>query len=567
MTRMLKLLIGVVALAAVAIFIHGRTEPTVRYDLVISNGLIFDGLGGSPYMGGIAVVGDKIVAVGSVDPKRAETAIDAKGKAIAPGFINVLSWATESLLVDGRSQGDIRQGVTTEVFGEGWSMGPITVEMRHEMIEEQGDLKFDVPWTSLGDYLMHLERKGISPNVASFMGATTARINVIGQEDRPASAGELSRMQELVAEAMEEGALGIGSSLIYAPAAYADTRELIALMQTASRYGGSYISHIRSEGDRFEEAVDELITIARETNAPAEIYHLKAAGQSNWAKMDRVIAKVEAARAEGLRITADMYSYTAGATGLDAMMPPWVQEGGFDAWSTRLQDMSLRQRLIEEISTPQSWENLYLAAGTPDNVLLTGFKNPELKPLIGKTLTEVAEMRGISPVEAAIELVIEDGSRVGTAYFIMSEENVRKKIQLPWMSFGSDAGSYTVAEPFTLNGTHPRTYGNFARVFAKYVREDKVLSVEEAVRKMTSLPAENLKLRGRGMLKPGYYADIVIFDPETIQDHATFDDPHQYSTGVSDVIVNGIQVLRDNEHTGATPGVALRGPGWTGWQD
>lgn len=565
--RNVKRLVALAAVIGVVWFLTSRTEPTVKYDLIIANGVVYDGSGSEPLYADIAVMGDRIVAIGNLNTARAKEVIDANGKAVTPGFINVLSWATESLLVDGRAQGDIRQGVTTEVFGEGSSMGPINAEMRHLMMERQGDLKFDVSWTSLGDYLWHLETKGISTNVASFLGATTARINVLGFEDRHATAAELSEMQEIVAEAMEEGALGIGSSLIYAPAAYANTEELIALMQTASKYGGMYISHMRSEGDRFEEAVDELITIARETDAPAEIYHLKAAGQSNWDKMDRVIAKIEAARAEGLKITADMYSYTAGATGLDAMMPPWVQEGGFNGWVTRLQDMSLRQRLIDEMSAPQDWENLYLAAGSADNVLLIGFKNAALKPLIGKTLAEVAEMRGKSPVETAIELVIEDGSRVGTAYFIMSEENIAKKIQQPWMSFGSDAGAYTIAEPFTLSGTHPRAYGNFARVYAKYVREDKLLTLEEAVRKMTSLPAENLKLRERGRLKEGYFADIVVFDPATIQDHATFDNPHQYATGVSDVFVNGKQVLKDGEHTGATPGVALRGPGWLGWKE
>ncbi|WP_394805275.1 N-acyl-D-amino-acid deacylase family protein [Kordiimonas aquimaris] len=552
-------------IGAVTWFIYDRSAPTIQYDLIIANGTVYDGSGGSPYTANVAVSKDRIVAIGDIDPKRSNLVIDASGMAVAPGFINVLSWATESLLVDGRSQGDIRQGVTTEVFGEGSTMGPINAEMRREMIERQGDLKFDVAWTSFGDYLMHLEQKGISPNVASYLGATTVRINVLGYEDRHATPAELSRMQEIVAEAMEEGALGIGSSLIYAPAAYANTEELIALMQTASRYGGGYISHMRSEGDRFEEAVDELISIARATDAPAEIYHLKAAGKSNWHKMDRVIEKVEAARAEGLKITADMYSYVAGATGLDAMMPPWVQEGGFSEWSKRLQDMSLRPRLIEEMSSPQDWENLYLAAGSADKVLLTGFKSATLKPLTGKSLAEVAQMRGKSPEETAIELVIEDGSRVGTAYFIMSEENLRKKVQLPWVSFGSDAGSYTVAEPFTLSGTHPRAYGNFARVFAKYVREDQVLSVEEAVRKMTSLPAANMQLRERGSLKAGYFADIVIFDPTTIQDHATFDDPHQYSTGVSEVFINGVHVLKNGEHTGSTPGRVLRGPGWTGW--
>jgi N-acyl-D-amino-acid deacylase len=564
---MIKKAILVGMLLLVGWFLYDWTVPTIRYDVIIENGQIYDGSGGEPYWADIAVVDDRIVKIGDLEAAHAESRLDANGKAVSPGFINVLSWATETLLVDGRAQSDIRQGVTTEIFGEGNSMGPINAEMRELMLNRQGDLKFDVPWTSLGDYLEHLEEKGVSPNVASFMGATTVRINVVGFEDRAATASEIIDMQGLVEEAMQEGALGIGSSLIYAPAAYANTDELVALMQTASSYGGMYISHLRSEGDRFEEAVDELIYIARETGAPAEIYHLKAAGQANWPKMGRVIEKIETARAEGLKITADMYSYTAGATGLDAMMPPWVQEGGFAGWVARLQDMELRSQLIAEMSSPQDWENLYLAAGIADRVLLIGFKNPALKPLTGKTLAEVAIMRGKSPEETAIELVIEDGSRIGTAYFIMSPENIIKKIKQPWMSFGSDAGAYTAAEPFTLSGTHPRAYGNFARVFAKYVREEQALTVAEAVRKMTSLPAENLKLQSRGRLQEGYFADIVIFDPETIQDHSVFDNPHQYSTGVSDVLVNGVQVLKGGEHTGATPGVVLRGPGWIGWED
>lgn len=562
-----KAAVLLVAVCVVAWFVYDGATPTVRYDLIIENGTIYDGEGGTPYVADIAVIGDQIAKIGDLDAGQAESRIDAEGKAVSPGFINMLSWATESLLVDGRAQSDIRQGVTTEVFGEGTTMGPVNEEMRALMLKEQGDLKFDVPWTSFGEYLEHLEDRGISPNVASFMGATTARIYVLGFEDRLATPAELSEMQQLVEDAMKEGALGVGSSLIYAPAAYANTEELVALMKTASQYGGMYISHMRSEGDRFEEAVDELIHIARESDAPAEIYHLKAAGQANWPKMDRVIEKIEAARAEGLAITADMYSYTAGATGLDAMMPPWVQEGGLDDWVARLKDMNLRPQLMAEMSSPQDWENLYLASGTADNILLIGFNNPALNPLTGKTLAEVAAMRGKSPVETAIELVIEDNSRVGTAYFIMSPENITKKIKQPWMSFGSDAAANTVAEPFTLSGSHPRTYGNFARVFAKYVREEKALTIAEAVRKMTSLPADNLKLKNRGRLKEGYFADIVIFDPDTIQDHSQFDSPHQYSTGVSDVLVNGVPVLRNGDHTDATPGVALRGPGWVGWKE
>ncbi len=566
MKRILLVAVAVLVVVGLVTLSSQTPDKQTQYDLIVANGMIYDGSGGEPQDADIGVIGDKIIMIGDLSAAEAKNTIDANGKAVTPGFINVLSWATETLLVDGRGQSDIRQGVTTEVFGEGSSMGPLNDVMKETTQSRQGDLKFDVPWTSLGGYLEHLEAKGVSPNVASFMGATTARIHVLGYEDRKATTAEIAEMQALVAAAMEEGALGIGSSLIYAPASYADTAELIALMDTASGYGGMYISHMRSEGDRFEEAVAELITIARETDAPAEIYHLKAAGTGNWNKMDSVIAMVEAARAEGLQITADMYTYTAGATGLDAMMPPWVQEGGYDDWAERLQDPIIRERLIAEIATPQDWENLYLAAGGADKLLLMGFKNPDLKPLTGKTLAEVAAMRGKGPIETAMDLVVEDGSRVGTAYFIMSEENITKKIQQPWMSFGSDAGAPATELPFTLSGTHPRAYGNFARVYAKYVRDEGALTLAEAVRKMTSLPAENLKLRERGRLKEGYFADIVVFDPQTIQDHSMFDNPHQYSTGVNHVVVNGVQVLKDGEHTGATPGVALRGPGWAGWK-
>lgn len=551
-------------LAAVLAYVALAPGAHRSFDVIIEGGTVYDGSGGEPYQADIGIVGREIVKIGDLSENPAGQRVSAEGRAVSPGFINVLSWATETLLVDGRAESDVRQGVTTEVFGEGSTMGPVNEAMRAQMLARQGDLKFAVPWTTFGGYLEHLEDKGVSPNVASFMGATTARVYVLGFEDRAPNPDELKQMQALVADAMEQGALGVGSSLIYAPAAYAETDELIALMQTASSYGGSYISHLRSEGDRFEEAVDELITIARASDAPAEIYHLKAAGKENWPKMDRVIEKIEAARAEGLEITTDMYSYTAGATGLDAMMPPWVQEGGFEAWAARLQDPEVRSRLVEEISTKQDWENLYLAAGSADNLLLTGFKNPELKPLTGKSLAEVAAMRGTSPIEMAMDLVIEDGSRVGTAYFLMSEENLKRKVALPYMSFGSDAGAPATRDPFTQSGTHPRAYGNFARVFAKYVREDGVLSVADAVRKMTSLPAERLKLPRRGRLKPGFYADIVVFDPETIQDHSTFDDPHQYSTGVDHVWINGSMVLEDGEHTDARPGVFIRGPGWNG---
>ncbi len=441
-------------------------------------------------------------------------------------------------------------------------MGPLSEEMKEEMLAQQGDIKFDIPWTTLSEYLQHLVEKGISPNVASFVGATTIRVHVIGYENRPARTEELDEMRSLVRQAMEQGAVGVGSSLIYAPASFASTEELTALAEVAAEYGGMYISHLRSEGDRLVEAVDELITIAREANIHAEIYHLKAAGKANWDKLETLIEKVEAAREEGLLITANMYNYTAGKTGLDAAMPLWVQEGGLDAWVTRLKDPAIRRRVRSEMSAPGAdWENLYLAAGSPENLLLVEFKNDSLKHLTGKTLAEVAQMRGKSPEDTAMDLVIEDDSRVGTVYFLMSEENIRRKIVLPWVSFGSDAGSLAPEGVFLKSNPHPRAYGNFARLLGKYVREEAIIPLEEAIHRLTSWPASNLKLDRRGKLETGSFADVVVFDPAEIQDHATYDDPHQYSTGVIHVFVNGQQVLRNGEHTGATPGRALRGPG------
>lgn len=537
--------------------------PDGAYDLVIRNGAVYDGSGSAPFVGDVAIRGDRIAAVGPGLRGRQE--IDARGLAVAPGFINMLSWATESLLVDGRSLSDLTQGVTLEVFGEGWSMGPLNERMKKDQIQDQGDLKYDVAWTTLGEYLDHLVRRGISCNVASFVGATTIRIHELGYEDRRPAPEELERMKALVRQAMEEGALGVGSSLIYAPAFYADTAELVALSKEAARYGGMYISHLRSEGNRFEEAVDEILRIAREAGIRAEIYHLKAAGKSNWPKLDRVIGKIEAARREGVRISADMYTYTAGHTGLDAAMPPWVQEGGHRKWVERLKDPGIRERVRREMSTPTgAWENLYLAAGTPENVLLVGFKNEKLKPLTGKTLAEVARMRGTSPEETAMDLVVEDDSRVDTVYFMMSEENVKKQIRLPWVSFGSDAASMAPEGAFLRSRLHPRAYGNFARLLGKYVRDEKVIPLEEAVRRLTSLPAENLRIRDRGALKPGYFADVAVFDPERIGDHATFENPHRLSEGVIHVLVNGVPVLRDGRHTGRKPGRVVRGPGWKG---
>ena len=546
-----------------AAFLTACASTAPQYDVVLRNGLIVDGSGSAPKRGDVAIKGDSIAAVGDLGAARGKQEIDVHGMAVTPGFINMLSWAVDSLIVDPRSQSDIRQGVTLEVFGEGDSMGPLTQAMKDDALKHQGDIKYPIDWTTLGEYLDGLTRRGTSTNVASFVGATTVRVHEIGYADRPPTPEELARMKDLVRQAMREGALGVGSALIYAPAFYAKTPELIELSRAASEYGGMYISHMRSEGNRLEEAVDELITIAREAHVPAEIYHLKAAGEQNWPKMESVIRRVNEARASGVRVSADMYTYTAGATGLDAMMPPWVQEGGFDKWRERLQDTSLRDRLVHEMSTPtDAWENLYLLAGSADRVLLTGFRNDALKPLTGKTLAEVARMRGKSPEETAMDLVVEDQSRVDTVYFLMSEDNVRREIALPWVSFGSDAASPAPEGVFLKSNVHPRTYGNFARVFAKYVRDEHVLTLQDAVRKLTSLPATNMKLDRRGLLAPGYFADIVVFDPSTIQDHATYEKPHQFATGVADVFVNGVQVLRDGEHTGATPGRVVRGPGY-----
>jgi N-acyl-D-amino-acid deacylase len=548
------------SLVAFVAFSCAERQP--QFDLLITNALVVDGSGAAPVNASVAVSGDRIAAIGALEGAPARHVIDAGGLAVAPGFINMLSWSTESLLVDPRSQSEIRQGVTLEVMGEGSSMGPLTDAMKKEMRDQQGDLKYDITWTTLGEYLEGLEKKGVSTNVASFVGATTVRVHEIGYADREPSAAELARMKDLVRAAMREGALGVGSSLIYAPAFYAKTPELIELCRAAAEFGGSYISHIRSEGGRLLEALDELIQIAREAKVPAEIYHFKAAGRDNWTKVDAAIAKVEAARKEGLHITADMYTYPAGATGLDAAMPPWVQEGGYEEWAKRLKDPAIRARVKKEMDTPTlEWENFFTGAG-PDGMLLSAFKNEALKPLTGKTLAEAAKIRGTSPEDTAMDLVIEDGTRVGVVYFLMSEDNVRTQLRLPWVSFGSDAESMTAGPPFTLSNPHPRAYGNFARWLGKYVRDEKLVALEEAVRRLAALPAENLGLKDRGRLAPGMMADIVIFDPKTIQDHATFEKPHQYATGVRDVFVNGVQVLKNGEHTGATPGRFVRGPGY-----
>jgi N-acyl-D-amino-acid deacylase len=531
------------------------------YDLIIRGGTIYDGSGKPPVVGDVAIKNDRIVAVGKVDGT-AKSEVSAKGMAVAPGFINMLSWATESLIADPKSQSDIRQGVTLEVMGEGWSMGPMNATMKALETERQGDIKYPIEWTTLGDYFGWLEKRGISTNVASFVGAATVRVHELGEGDVDPTPDQLTRMRALVKQAMNEGAMGVGSSIIYAPGSYAETDELVALTSEAAKCGGMYISHMRSEGDRLEEAVDELIDIARRSGAPAEIYHLKMAGRSNWGKFDSVVKKIEDARAAGLKITTDMYTYTAGATGLDAAMPTWVQAGGLEEWIKRLKDPAIRARVAAEMKQPGSdWENLYFGAGA-DKMILSGFKNDALKPLTGKTLAEVAAMRGKPAEEVAMDLVVEDGSRVGTVYFLMSEDNVRKQIQLPWMSFGSDAASQATEGVFLKSGAHPRTYGNFSRLLGRYVRDEKLISLEQAVYRLTTLPATNLGIKDRGALKPGYYADVVVFDPATIGDRSTFEKPHQYSVGMRDVFVNGVGVLRNGEHSGATPGRAVRGAGF-----
>ena len=531
-----------------------------KYDVIIRNGMIYDGYGFKPYVGDVALKGDKVALVKEKISAKGKTEIDATGLAVAPGFINILSWATVSLIRDGRSLSDIKQGVTLEVFGEGSSMGPLNEKMKEQQQDNTDDYTID--WTTLGEYLESLERRGVSTNVASFIGATTLRVHEIGYENRPPTDEELDNMRSLVRQGMEEGALGIGSSLIYAPAFYSSTEELIELCKVAAEYGGMYISHMRSESNKLLEALDELITISEKANIPAEVYHLKAGGLKNHYKMDLVINKINAARASGLDITADMYTYIAGATGLDAHMPPWVQEGGYDKWVERLKDPKIRAKVKKEMtSDAKDWENLGYLAG-PDGVLFAGFRNSELREYIGMTLKEVSQKTGKHYADVAMDFVIQDGSRVDVVYFLMSEENVKKQIKLPYMSFGSDAGSIAPEGDFLKYNPHPRAYGNFSRLLGKYVREEKVIPLEEAIYKLTSLTADKLKIKKRGLLKEGYYGDVVLFDPNTISDHATFDDPHQLATGMHHVFVNGVQVLNEGEHTGATPGRVVRGPGY-----
>jgi N-acyl-D-amino-acid deacylase len=557
-------ILALLGIAAVVTTMRAPAEPAAVADVVLRGGMIYDGSGDKPYIGEVAIDGDRITYVGPPTDLTGRTVIDVHGQAIAPGFINMLAHPEESFLIDGRALSDLSQGVTLEVLGED-SMGPLTAHMQELMTQRQGDIKFPVSWTTLGGYLETVEHRGISPNVASFVGAGTVRTYVLGENDVQPSEPQLEQMRTLVRQAMEEGALGVTTALIYAPNTYAKTPELIALAQESARCGGMYTAHIRSEGDRIEAALQETIDIARASGAPAEIYHLKVAGKENWGKLDKVIATINQARASGTRISANMYTYTAGATGLDAAMPTWVQDGGLEAWIARLKDPKIRAKVIAEMRDPHpaTWENLFAAAGAGGTLLLE-FKNPKLKPLTGKSVAEVAKMRGVSPEDAAIDLVIEDGSRVGIAYFLMSEDNVRRQVALPWVSFGSDEAGDAPEGVFLLSAAHPRAYGTFARVFSEYVRKDHALSVAAAVRKLTTLPADNLSLPDRGRLKAGAHADVVVFDPDKVQDHATYAKPHQLSTGVSQVIVNGEFAVRDGKATGAHSGRVVRGRAFSG---
>ena len=534
-----------------------------KYDVIIRNGVLYDGSGSASYRGDLAINADTIAALGSLKHAHGKLVIDAKNMAIAPGFINMLSWADKSLIEDGLSQSDIRQGVTLEVMGEGWSDGPLNEPMKKDEIEKQGDIKYDISWNTLGGYLDFLEKKGVSTNIASFVGATSLRIYVIGYDNRPPTPEEMISMKKLAAQAMEEGAIGISSALIYAPASFSKTDELVELCKEVSKYKGMYISHIRSEGDNLLGSLDELIKISKDAHIKAEIYHLKAAGTENWYKMDLAIKKIDSARTAGLDITANMYNYTAAGTGLYATMPQWVQEGGQDAWLSRLKDPAIKARVLKEMKVPgKDWENFFYMVGSPENIILGVFKTDSLKYLTGKTLAEVAGLKKLSPAETIIYLVVNDNSPVESMFFLMTEDNIKKQIALPWVSFGSDEQSLAPEGVFMKSNPHPRAYGNVSSLLGKYIREEKIIPLEEAIRKLTSLPATNMKVKKRGLLKPGYFADVVIFDLNTIIDHATYTKPHQYSTGVSDVFVNGKQVLKDGEHTGAMPGRVVRGPGY-----
>jgi N-acyl-D-amino-acid deacylase len=537
------------------------SQPAPEFDVLIKGGTVYDGTGGEGRAADVIIRGDRIAGVGDFKDTSAKRVVDAHGLAVAPGFINMLSWSTESLIIDGRSQSEIRQGVTTEIFGEGESMGPVNDRVRQYMLSQQTDFKYDINWKTLAEYLQYLQKRGISCNVASFIGATTIRENVIGFEDKQPTPEQLDQMRELVRKEMEAGALGIGSALIYPPAFYAKTEELIELCKVASKYKGKYISHMRSEGNQLLEAFDELLRISREANIPAEIYHIKALGQKNWSKMDTLLARIETVQKQGLPIRANMYTYTAGGTALAASLPPWTQDGGEPALLKRLHDPETRKKIADEVKVDSDkWENLYLGAGSPDRIILD-FSSEKLKPLSGKSLAQIAAMRGKDPIETMMDLISEDEGKVGAIYFLMAEENVRKEIAKPWIAFGSDEGSQAPEGVFLKSNPHPRAYGTFARVLGKYVREEKLVTLPEAIRRLSALPATNLELDHRGLLKEGMFADVVVFDPATIADHATFESPRQYATGVKNVFVNGVEVLKDGEHTGAKPGRALYGPG------
>src|SRR5256884_1388645 len=539
-------------------------ELPEKFDVVIKTGTVYDGTGSEGRKADVAIRGDRIVGVGDFQNSSATNVIDAHNLAVAPGFINMLSWSTESLIQDGRSQSEIRQGVTTEIMGEGESMGPVNDRVRQYMLKQQTDIKYDIPWNTLVEYLQYLQKRGVSCNIASFIGATTIRENVIGFEDKQPTPQQMDEMRELVRKEMEAGALGIGTSLIYPPAFYAKTDELVELCKVAAKYKGKYISHMRNEGNQLLEALDELLRISREAQIPAEVYHIKAAGEKNWPKEDQLLGRIEAAQKEGLKIRANMYTYTAAGTGLDACLPPWTEDGGYPALFKRLRDPATREKIAAEVRIDSdAWENLYLAAGSPEKILLVGFKSEKLKPLTGKSLAEVAKMRGKDPIETIMDLISEDESRIGTIYYLMSEENVKKELAKPWISFGSDEASQAPEGVFLKSNPHPRAYGNFARVLGKYSRDEKVITLPEAVRRLSALPATNLGLDHRGFIQDGMFADVVVFDPATITDHATFEKPHQYATGMKHVFVNGVQVIKDGEHTGAKPGRALWGPGKT----
>jgi len=551
---------------AFAMCAQEQSESPARadFDVIIKGGTVYDGTETEPRQADVAIRGDRIAGVGDFKAAKAKTVIDAKGLAVAPGFINMLSWSTESLIQDGRSQSEIRQGVTTEIMGEGESMGPVNDRVREHILHTQTDIKYDIKWNTLAGYLQYLEKRGISCNVASFLGATTVREYVIGFEDKPPTPEQLEQMRDLVRKEMEAGALGIGTSLIYPPAFYARTEELIELCKVAAKYQGKYISHMRSEGNQLFEALDELLRIAREAHVPAELYHIKAAGEKNWPKEDELLARIERAQKEGVNVRANMYTYTAAGTGLDACLPPWTEDGGYPALFKRLRDPAAREKIKAEVKIDSDkWENLYLAAGSPEKILLVGFKSDKLKPLTGKTLAEVAKMRGKDPIDTIMDLIAEDESRIGTVYYVMSEENVKKELRKPWISFGSDEASQAPEPPFTKSNPHPRAYGNFARVLGKYVRDEKVLPMSDAIHRLSGQPATNLGLDHRGFLREGMFADVVVFDPATISDRATFEKPHQYAVGMKHVFVNGVQVTKDGEHTGAKPGRALWGPGKT----